>query len=345
MQDAVLHLELPQSEAAGAPGAAGPSFIVGPENRLLAPIIQRLLDGQDLAAAAVLFNPLALIGPSGSGKSHLVQGLVRHWRRRLAAEEIAYFTAADLARDYQSAHAEERLPKWRSSLRDLKLLVVEGLERLRRGAAVGRELRQAIDAVIDRGGMVVVTADREPATLTNLDVALRDRLAAGLSVRLANPGPDARRAILSQAARARGTSLCGDLLNQLAQPDASAAAQVIELLDRPHGNEESESTPMVADAGEQDALKNILAVAARYFGVTQAALVGPSRRKSLVAARNTVVYLARRLTPLSYGLIGRGLGGRDHTTIMHAQTRMSDAMTQDPASQLAVEELERILRA
>jgi chromosomal replication initiator protein len=346
MQDAILHLNLPTSEAAAAPGVAHSSFIVGPENRLLAPVIQRFVDGEDLVAAAVLFNPLVLVGPAGSGKSHLVQGLVRHWRRRLADDHVAYFTAADLAREYQSAHVEERLPKWRSSLRGLKLLVVEGLERLRRGAAVGRELRQVIDAVIDRGGMVVVTADREPASLANLELALRDRLAAGLALRLANPGLDARRALLTQAAHWAGMTLTTDQLEQIARPESDSAAQVIERINHPiDGNEETHAAPLLVDADEHDALKHILAVASRYFGVTRAALVSPSRRKSLVAARNTVVYLARRLTSLSYGEIGRGLGGRDHTTIMHAQTRMADAMTHDPQSQLAVEKLERILRA
>jgi chromosomal replication initiator protein len=346
MQDAVLHLNLPTNEAAGAPGAALPSFIVGPENRLLAPVIQRLLDGQDLAAAATLFNPLVLVGPSGSGKSHLVHGLVRHWRRRLDETKVAYFTATDLGREYQSAHADERLPAWRSELRHLQILVVEGLERLRRGAAVARELRQAIDAVIELGGMVVVTADREPSTLTNLDSPLRDRLAAGLSIRLTGPDLDARRAILVQAARARGVALSDEQLDSLARPESAVAGLLLQQLDdQASGKQHDELAAARFDApAELCPMKQILAVAARYFGVSQAALAGPSRRKSLVAARNTVVYLARRLTPLSYAQIGRSLGGRDHTTIMHAQHRLAEALTHDPETQRSVEQLERILR-
>ncbi|MCC6492003.1 MAG: hypothetical protein IT424_03170, partial [Pirellulales bacterium] len=91
-------------------------------------------------------------------------------------------------------------------------------------------------------------------------------------------------------------------------------------------------------------LKQIIALTARYFGVTQAALAGPSRRSSLVQARNIVVHLARRLTDLSYADIGRGLGGRDHTTVMHADRRVADLLDRDPTTQQAVEELDRLLR-
>jgi chromosomal replication initiator protein len=346
MHDALLYLPLPTSESEGAPHPAPASFVVGPENRLLAPVVARLLDGHDLDAAATLFNPLAIVGPSGSGKSHLVQGLVRHWRRRLDAQRVAYFTAAELGREFQAALAEERLPQWLAELRGLKLLVIEGLERLRRGAAVARELRQIIDDLVESRSMVVVTADREPATLANLEAALRDRLAAGLSIRLSPPGLDARRAILAGAAQSRGMALTDEELESLARPEAGAAGRLLDLLN--HDAERATrgaQAPRTSDAdAELCPLKQILAVAGRYFGVTQAALVGPSRRKSLVAARNTVVYLARRLTPLSYGQIGRTLGGRDHTTIMHSYHRLAEALNDDPAAQQAVDELERILR-
>jgi chromosomal replication initiator protein len=342
MHDAILHLELPAGAAAGMPGAALPAFVVGPENRLLAPAIQRLLDGNDLAAVATLFNPLTLVGPSGSGKSHLVQGLVRRWRGVINDHEVAYFTAADLGRELHAAHAEERAPQWRRELANLRLLVVEGLERFRRGGAAQRELRQASDAILDQGGLLVATADREPATLTNLDAGLRDRLAAGLTLRLAPPAVEARRALLTLAANSRGISLPDDRLTMLAEAEIGAAAQLFDRLDAASPGRDKSAA--VDATGDPITFKQILTVTARYFAVTQAALISHSRRKSLVAARNATVYLARRLTRLSYGEIGRCLGGRDHTTIMHAEHRLSEGLATDPVTRQAVDELERILR-
>ena len=92
-------------------------------------------------------------------------------------------------------------------------------------------------------------------------------------------------------------------------------------------------------------LKQIIAVAARYYSLTQAALLSPARRKSLVHARAIIVYLARLLTDLSYAQIGQGLGRRDHSTIMHAQRSIQDLVATDAATQRDLEELRRILTA
>lgn len=93
----------------------------------------------------------------------------------------------------------------------------------------------------------------------------------------------------------------------------------------------------------QPTLKQLLALTARYFNLTQAALTGPIRRTSLVEARNAFVHLARRHTPASFAEIGRALGNRDHTTIMHADRRLAERLAGDPALQQTIDELDRLV--
>ena len=364
MIDGVLQLDLPRSDATASSAGGLPSFVIGPENTLVISPLQRLLHGDDLAEAARLFNPLVLVGPSGSGKSQLVQGMVRHWRRQLSTETIEYFTAADFGREAQAAAAEERLGAWQTHRRGLQLLVIEDVHRLRPRTTIHQELRHAIDAILEKGGIVVVTAQREPAALTQLDPGLRDRFAAGLTVRLQRPGLAAREAILRVAANARGVLVENDELIRLARREAGSPAELMGRLPR------SGSLPLAGMAGERgevgrrdtppspnpspqgggdpnggrEQLKHIIAVTARYFTVTQAALIGPSRRTSLVQARNIIVHLARSLTDLSYAEIGRQLGGRDHTTIMHADRRLAEQRERDPMVQQAIDELDRLVR-
>ena len=341
----VLQLELPPSDAPGALATAPTKFVIGPENSLLVPPIERLLAGGDLAQLASLFNPLTLVGPAGSGKSHLVQGIVRRFRGTLPDEQIGYYTAADFGREMQAAQADERLAEWRCATHGLRLLVIEDLHRLRPRATIQQELRDAIDAIMDAGGLVIVTAQREPAALDHLDRGLDDRLAAGLTIRLQNPGPAARRALVTQTAAARGLALTSDQTAALAHRELGPAAQVIGSVANFHQTERSSSYATFPDAAREHAkMKQILAVTARYFAVTQAALTGPSRRSSLVAARNIVVHLARRLTTLSYADVGRALGNRDHTTIMHAQRRLAEQLSADPVTQQTIDELDRLLR-
>ncbi|MBA3480754.1 MAG: hypothetical protein H0T51_02970 [Pirellulales bacterium] len=382
----MLQLDLPQNSPDHAWSGLAAPFVVGPENALLVAPIQRLLTGDDLAEAARLFNPLTLVGPSGSGKSQLVQGMVRHWRgvlerRGLLKQSvlepgIEYFTAADFGREAQAAAAEERLPQWQAHIRNLQFLVIEDVHRLRPRSTIHQELRHTIEAILENGGVIVITAQREPAALTQLDPGLRDRLAAGLTVRLQRPGLAAREAILRVAANARGVLVEDDQLAQLARREAATPAELLGRLkkysgplplDGPneHGRPEVARAQAVVrakhragegvEAGTRatstspqgnggQTLKHIIAVTARYFTVTQAALTGPSRRTSLVQARNIIVHLARQLTDLSYAEIGRSLGGRDHTTIMHADRRLAEQREHDPAIQQALDELDRLVR-
>jgi chromosomal replication initiator protein len=349
--DGVLQLELPGSDAPAAASGMLPSFVVGPENELVVAPLARLLGDLALEEASQLFNPLVLVGASGSGKSQLVQGIVRHWRRRLEPAQVEYFTAADFCREAQAAADETRLPAWRDGIRSLRVLVVEDLQRLRPRPAFQQELRLAVDAITAAGGIVIFTAEREPASVGHLDSGLRDRLAAGLTLRLQLPSLAARRAILQLAANARGIMLTDAELARLAQREAGSPAELIGRVatsakPRPvvaeppakHDHSPSDSREDIAQ------LKQIVAVTARFFSVTQAALIGPSRRTSLVEARNVAAYLARRLTSLSYADIGRGLGHRDHTTIMHAERRLAERLAHDPVTQQAVDELDRLLR-
>jgi chromosomal replication initiator protein len=364
--DGVLQLDLPQNSPDQVWSGLAAPFVVGPENALLVAPIQRLLTGDDLAEVARLFNPLSLVGPSGSGKSQLVQGMIRHWRGVLQPSAVEYFTAADFGREAQAAAAEDRLPEWQTRIRGLQFLVIEDVHRLRPRTTIHQELRHTIDAILAGGGVIVITAQREPAALTQLDPGLRDRLAAGLTVRLQRPGLAAREAILRVAANARGVLVEDVQLAQLARREAATPAELIGRLKNSSGAlqrslNSSGSLPLEGRAGEGveagtrvappggqegggQTLRHIIAVTARYFTVTQAALTGPSRRTSLVQARNIIVHLARQLTDLSYAEIGRALGGRDHTTIMHADRRLAEQREHDPAIQQSLDELDRLVR-
>jgi chromosomal replication initiator protein len=319
-----------------------------------------LLTGDDLAEAARLFNPLTLVGPSGSGKSQLAQAIVRHWREvvgrgplgrgLLQQSVVEYFTAADFGREAQMAAAEDRLVGWQAHVRGLRVLVIEDLHRLRNRSTIHQELRHAIDAISASGGLIIITAQREPAALPELDPGLRDRLAAGLTLRLQSPSLAARQAILRTAANSRNMLIDGDKLNHLARREAASPAELLGRFEADKRIKIPSPDPSTQEGREQEAredqvfLKHIIAVTARYFAVTQAALIGPSRRSSLVEARNIVVHLARRLTDLSYAEIGRQLGGRDHTTVMHAERRIAEQGEHNPAIQQAIDELDRLVR-
>jgi chromosomal replication initiator protein len=274
------------------------------------------------------------------GKSHLARGIARHWTRLLGEDAVGFFTAIDFARQLHAARNSGELEQFRERVASLQVLLIENLQRLPQRVFVERALRDTLDALDETGCVVVLTA-RE---VTPLDAGLRDRLMGGMAIRLSPPGIEARREILHQAANSRGIALADDRLQSLAQHTEGP----VPLLMRALAEEELRSTTgqeIAAVCRQPVTLKQIIAVAARYYSLTQAALVSSARRKSLVHARRVIVYLARLLTDLSYAQIGQGLGRRDHSTIMHAQRSIQDLVATDAATQRDLDELRRILTA
>lgn len=342
--DGVQTIEIPGVWSQGASAAETRRLVLGAENELLLPPLGRLLDPDSIANApdrAQLFNPLVLVGASGLGKSELLRSVVRSWRERFGEQAVGFYNVVDFGRDAQAAHSRGTTAPWRRMIGNVRLLAVDDLHRLRARESIRAELRFAIDSVVSSGGLVVVTSQLEPAALSTLDASLCDRFASGLLVRLQWPGRAARRALLTNEATRRSLHVSTDQIERLADRLDGPPARVAGALDALDCREVSRCEPPANDP----TLKQIIAVACRYFQITQPMMTGKSRRRSSVFARSIVVHLARRLTSHSYAQIGAALGGRDHTTVMHADRTAAEMASHDPKTQLALEELERILRA
>ena len=336
------------------------AFVAGPENRLAVPALQQLLTGNDLSAASQLFNPLVLLGSTGTGKSHLARGITRHWRSllegsKVAQSQVEYLTAIDFARQLHAAREAGQLDSFRDRLAGLQLLVLEDLHRLPLRTYVQRELRDTLDVLAETGAVVVVTAQQPPAAMAGLEAGLRDRLSSGLTVRLQAPGIEARQELLQQIAAERGIDLDDEQLVRMAHKVEGPAPQLFRAIAEYKLASAITASNGTASSGPEEAavaatrppleLKQIIAVVARYYSLTQAALRSAARRKSLVYARSIAIYLARNLTDQSYSQIGQTLGGRDHTTIMHANRSIEKRLCNDATTQQDLEELKRILTA
>lgn len=360
--DTITEIFLPGRTVASATGdvlglATGvmlPSFVAGPENRLVTNAVGALVDDDDAAFedGVVKTGPrlLALYGPSGSGKTHLARGVVRYWQEHRGPESAEYFTASDFRRAFLAAINDDSVGDFRRRTRGRQLLAIDDLHQLPDDKYLLQELRYTLDDYAETGGTVLVTANESVSALNNISADIRSRLAGGLVLQLALPGAAARRQILRQAAAALGRPLSAEVADRLANGIDGAAhelfAAVFEL--RAHspssaGDAKQAERLLAARAARRPSLRKIVAVAAKYYRQPQAVLKSDSRRQSAVLPRAAIIYLARELTDCTYEQIGRALGGRDHTTIMHSYKKIDHDRQHDLGIQQALNELRRIL--
>jgi chromosomal replication initiator protein len=327
-------------------------FFAGPENRLVEVAVRSVLTGPPNG-----FSPLVLYGPSGTGKSHIAQGIATEWKSRNRHDRVLCTTAVDFARDLADAIETQAVEEFRAAYRDASLLVFEDLGMLATGksgklSAQG-ELVHTLDAVVANDGWVVVTASTAPTDLPDILPALQSRLAAGLTIPIALPGAETRLAIVQQLAELRKLDLPESAARLLAEglagtaSDLSGALMQLEMPTRIDGGRIDTQAVHACLFSRQGAnmisLRDIAAATARHFSIKLSDLRSPMRRRTLVTARGVAVYLARHLTDESLKCIGQYFGGRDHTTVLHSCRKTEMLLESDPTVRKAVAQLRETL--
>jgi chromosomal replication initiator protein len=309
-------------------------WILLPENRAARVAIQRVRACLSRRGPRRTINPLFLHGPAGSGKTHLVDGLVQTIMLQMPDAIVSVLLAGDL--DGRDTEQDERA--WKQA----DLVVVEDVHKL--PIAAIETLVTLVDGCMRRQRQLVLTATAGPGQLP-LPVRLTSRLAQGLVVALEALSLDSRREVLRQ----RSSSLADEVRDWLARHTDGSFRQLEGALVRIAG--------LSAALGRAPALDEVCAVfredaearrltieriaqsVSRYFQVETRELRSRGRSRQTLVPRQVSMYLARRLTTLSLEQIGDYFGGRDHSTVLHACKKVEEAISSDASLSGAVREL------
>ncbi len=319
------------------------SFVRFPENRSALAAIEQLagnLGGESRP------NQLFLHGPPGSGKTHLTAGLVHKVSQHSAAIQVTVMAARDMARDAGPSDSPHRC-----DLRRCALLIVEDLQHL--AARAAEALVQTLDCRRARRLPTVMTAALGPQELgrgaQGLPARLTSRLVAGLAIGLQPLSAASRLCLLRELAQRRQLALSTDVLVWLSE-NLSGARQLegalnqLELLAR--GRKERQDLAAVmqlfrdpADP-ERHSIDSITRRVGEYFQLEPERMQSRYRGRNIAWPRQVSMYLARQLTRLSLGQIGKYFGRRDHTTVLYACRKVEKAITDDALARGAVCQLQ-----
>jgi len=312
------------------------TFVIGSSNRFA-----------HAAAIAVAenpgksYNPLTIYGESGLGKTHLLHALGHYVRNYFDRVRVRYVSTEELTNDFINAISQNKGAEFRRRYRDVDVLLIDDIQFLEGKEQTQEEFFHTFNTLHNAQKQIVMTSDRPPKLLENLEPRLRSRFGWGLITDVQPPDLETRIAILrKKAAQERLTAgpdvlefigskiqtnireLEGALIRVTAfaslnrQPVDMALAEIVLKDLIPEGGETQINTGM------------IMAQTASYFDISIDDLCGQSRTQVLVTARQIAMYLCRELTDLSLPKIGQQFGGRDHTTVMHANKKIRHLMAE-----------------
>jgi chromosomal replication initiator protein len=326
-------------------------FVIGEGNRFA--------HAASLAVAelpAQAYNPLFLHGRPGLGKTHLLHAIGNYVQRYDAGLRVRYATFEEFTTGFVDAIRRHRTGDFKDDFRGADVVLIDDVQFLAGRDKTREEFFHTFNALLDTGRQLVISSDRSPEDLPGLEDRLAERFRAGLVVELEPPPADLRRAILAKRARVDGVAVGPDVLNEIAvRIDSSVRAlegALIRVVAYASLKGEEPTASLVRHvlrrlgedtAPDKHGLSEIIDATAQEFGVPRDALLARDRRPAVATARQIAMYLARELTDHSLPEIGRGIGGRNHTTVLHAVNRVSAAMRTDEAVRKAVENLHRRL--
>jgi chromosomal replication initiator protein len=326
-------------------------FVIGEGNRFA--------HAASLAVAelpAQAYNPLFLHGRPGLGKTHLLHAIGNYVQRYGSGMRVRYATIEEFTTGFVDAVRRHRTGDFKDDFRGADVVLIDDVQFLAGRTKTREEFFHTFNALLDSGRQLVISSDRSPEDLADLEARLAERFRSGLVVELEPPPAPLRRAILAKRARVDEVDVSGEVLAEIAHlVDSSVRAlegALIRVVAYASLKGEQATPGLVRHVlrrlGEDTApdargISEILDATAQEFGVERESLLARDRRPTVATARQVAMYLARELTEHSLPEIGRGMGGRNHSTVLHAVNRVGAAMRTDPAVRSAVDNLHRRL--
>jgi chromosomal replication initiator protein len=312
------------------------TFVIGASNRFAHAAAVAVAE-----APARAYNPLFIWGESGLGKTHLLHAVGHYAQRLFPGMRVRYVSTEEFTNDFINSLRDDRKVAFQRRYRDIDVLLVDDIQFLEGKEGTQEEFFHTFNTLHNSNKQIVVSSDRPPKRLETLEDRLRTRFEWGLITDIQPPELETRIAILRKKAAQDRLAAPAEVLEFIAARIERNIRELEGALIRVTAFASLNRQPVDVQLAEivlRDLIPDshapevtaptIMAVTAEYFGVTIDDLCGKGKTKALANARQISMYLCRELTDLSLPKIGQTFGGRDHTTVMHADKKIRKEMAE-----------------
>jgi chromosomal replication initiator protein len=310
------------------------NFVIGQSNRFAHAAAVAVAE-----APAKAYNPLFIYGDSGLGKTHLLHAIGHYAMSLYPGIRVRYVSSEEFTNDFINSIANNRGSSFQARYRNIDILLIDDIQFLQRAVETQEAFFHTFNTLHDHNKQVVITSDLPPKHLTGFEDRMRSRFEWGLITDVQLPDLETRIAILRKKAQSEKIQVPDEILEFIASKVSSNIRELEGTLIRVTAFASLNRTPVdmplvqtvlkdliTLDDDNVIAPTDIITNTAEYFKLTVEDLYGSSRSQAVATARQIAMYLCRELTNLSLPKIGQLFGGRDHTTVMYANKKISELM-------------------
>jgi chromosomal replication initiator protein len=313
------------------------SFVVGASNQFSYHVSLAVAEAPGSA-----YNPLFIYGGAGLGKTHLLQAIGAYVRSSYPHMKVKYVSSEQFVNDFINSigdRSNRRMDGFRSTYRENDVLLIDDIQFIAGKESTQTEFFHTFNTLREAGKQIVLSSDRPPAEIGDIEERLRTRFGWGLIADIQPPDLETRIAILRRKAEFDGLSVPDDVLSLIADRFSNNIRELEGALLRVAAFSSFTRHPLDLDLAHSVlkdifpersikpiSISTIQQEVCKFYGVSKNDLIGDKRAQSIVFPRQVAMYLSRELTDHSLPAIGSEFGGRDHTTVIHANTKIQRLM-------------------
>jgi len=321
------------------------TFVVGSFNELAFAAAQAIIKNPGKS-----YNPFFIYGPTGLGKTHLIQAIGNSIKEKFPGKTVHYIPLEKFAVDYVNSLRNNKPNEFKQKYRQYDVLIMDDVQFISNKEKTQEELFHLFNSLYENNKQIVFSSDKHPNYIPGLEDRLRSRFGSGMIVDVTEPEIESKVAIIKSKLEENGIDLADDITEYIALSISGSIRElegtlntiICQIQFKKRDLTLLEVKKLIKNnikPKRSVSVQNIVKTISDFYDIAEDSVYEKTRRKEIVKARQIIMYILREDFNVSYPLIGQKLGGKDHTTVIHSCLKIKNDLKEDPK---LVEEIEQI---